>query len=70
MQAFEDLVVIGGEGGAELRLGDLAEITDIFERAEERILLNGERAALLEVTKTKDQDTLTVMAAVERFVER
>jgi hydrophobic/amphiphilic exporter-1 (mainly G- bacteria), HAE1 family len=70
VQAFEDLVVIGGEGGAELRLGDLAEITDLFERAEERILLNGERAALLEVTKTKDQDTLTVMAAVERFVER
>ena len=70
VQAFEDLVVIGGEGGAELRLGDLAEITDMFERAEERILLNGERAALLEVTKTKDQDTLTVMAAVERFVER
>jgi HAE1 family hydrophobic/amphiphilic exporter-1 len=69
VQAFEDLVVIAGERGAELRLGDLAEITDTFELDEERILLNGERAALLEVTKTKDQDTLTVMAAVERFVE-
>jgi hydrophobic/amphiphilic exporter-1 (mainly G- bacteria), HAE1 family len=32
------------------------------------VLLNGQRAALLEVTKTKDQDTLTVMAAVEAFV--
>jgi HAE1 family hydrophobic/amphiphilic exporter-1 len=70
VQAFEDLVVIGGERGAELRLGDLAEITDMFELDEQRILLNGERAALLEVTKTKDQDTLTVMAAVKRFVER
>jgi multidrug efflux pump subunit AcrB len=41
VEAFEDLVVIGGESGA----------------------------ALLEVTKTKDQDTLTVMHAVARFVE-
>jgi multidrug efflux pump subunit AcrB len=70
VQAFEDLVVIGGERGAELRLRDIADITDRFELDEERILLNDERAALLEVTKTKDQDTLTVMAAVEQFVER
>jgi multidrug efflux pump subunit AcrB len=70
VQEFEDLVVAGGERGAELRLGDLAAISDRFERDEERILLNGERAALLQVTKTKDQDTLTVMAAVERQVER
>jgi multidrug efflux pump subunit AcrB len=69
VEAFEDLVIIGGESGAELRLGHIAEITDRFELDEERLLLNGQRAALLEVTKTKDQDTLTVMRAVERFVE-
>jgi multidrug efflux pump subunit AcrB len=66
--AFEQLVVIGGETGAELTLGDIALITDRFELPEARVLLNGQRAALLEVTKTKDQDTLTVMAAVEAFV--
>jgi HAE1 family hydrophobic/amphiphilic exporter-1 len=31
--------------------------------------MNSQRAVLLEVTKTKEQDTLTVMAAVERFGE-
>lgn len=66
--AFEELVVLGGETGAELRLGEIATITDRFELDEERILLNGQRAALLEVTKTKAQDTLTVMGAVRRFV--
>lgn len=70
VEAFEDLVILAGERGAELQLGEIANITDRFERDEERIRLNGERAVLLEVTKTKAQDTLTVMAAVERFVER
>jgi HAE1 family hydrophobic/amphiphilic exporter-1 len=68
VEAFEDLVILAGKRGAELRLGEIATITDRFELDEERVLLNGQRAVLLEVTKTKDQDTLTVMNAVERFV--
>jgi multidrug efflux pump subunit AcrB len=67
--AFEDLVVIGGETGGELRLGEIAEITDRFELDEERVLLNGRRAALLQVSKTKSQDTLTVKNAVAAFIE-
>ena len=67
-RAFEDLVVLGGDTGAELRLGQIATITDRFERDEERVLFNGRRAALLQVSKTKAQDTLTVMDAVEDFV--
>jgi multidrug efflux pump subunit AcrB len=68
IRELEDLVVIGGEAGAELRLGRIATVTDRFEHDEERILFNGERAALLEVRKTKDQDTLSALAAVEDFV--
>ncbi len=65
---FADLVVLGGETGAQLRLGQIATITDRFENDEDRVLFNGRRAAILEVTKTKQQDTLTVMQAVETFV--
>lgn len=68
VDAFAQLVVIGGERGAELRLGDIARITDRFELDEAKVLLNGRRAALLEVTKTDQQDTLDVLGAVERFV--
>jgi multidrug efflux pump subunit AcrB len=67
-RAFEDLVILGGATGAELRLGQIARITDRFELDEERTLFNGRRAALLQVEKTKTQDTLTVMDAVEAFV--
>ncbi|MDH3593900.1 MAG: efflux RND transporter permease subunit [Rhodospirillales bacterium] len=67
-RAFEDLVILGGATGAELRLGQIARITDRFELDEERTLFNGRRAALLQVEKTKAQDTLTVMDSVEAFV--
>lgn len=66
---YADLVILGGETGAELRLGQIARITDRFEQDEERVLFNGTRAALLEVSKTKTQDTLEVMAAVRAFLE-
>lgn len=67
-EAFENLVVIAGRAGAGVRLGEIATITDRFELEEERVLFNGRRAALLDVTKTTDQDTLTVMAAVREFI--
>ena len=66
--AFEDLVIIGAESGAELRLSQIATITDRFELDEARVLFNGNRAALLQVSKTKDQDTLIVKEAVRAFV--
>ncbi len=68
-RGYEDLVIMGGDTGAELRLGQIAEITDRFELEEDKVLLNGQRAALLQVNKTKNQDTLTVMAAVRNFLE-
>ena len=67
--AHEDLVIRGGETGAEVRLGEIADITDRFELEEERVALDGVRAALLKVTKTKAQDAITVKQAVQAFVE-
>jgi len=65
---LERLVVIGGPSGGELRLGDIATVTDRFELDEEKALFDGERAALLRVTKAKDDDTLTVVDAVKRLL--
>ncbi len=65
---FRDLVVLGATSGAELRLGQIATITDRFEQDEVRVLFNGRRAAILQVTKTKQQDTLSVVGAVRAFV--
>lgn len=68
-RSFADLVVVGGDTGAEVRLGDIAHITDRFEQAEERILFNGQRAAMLEVKKARDADTLRIIGAMREFVQ-
>jgi len=70
VQALADLIVVAGANGGEIRLGEIATISDRFELDEERFLLDGQRAALLAVTKTKAEDTLTVVEQVKRFIER
>ena len=67
---FEDLVIASSASGAEVRLGDVARITDLFELDEDKILFNGERAAILQVEKTKREDALRIMDEVERYLER
>jgi hydrophobic/amphiphilic exporter-1 (mainly G- bacteria), HAE1 family len=66
---LEDLVVVASRSGAAIRLGDIATIVDRFERDEEKVLFNGHRAAILDVTKTRAQDTLTAYRDVAAFVE-
>ncbi len=69
-QELEDLIVISETSGAEIRLGEIATITDQFELDEDKILFNGVRAAVLKVTKTKQQDTINVVNDVKHFVEQ
>lgn len=66
---FRDLVVVTGESGAVIRLGDIARITDRFEQDEAKVMFNGDRAVLLEISKARSGDTLEVVDAVKEFLE-
>lgn len=70
VEAFRDLVVISGKTGASIKLGDIAEITDRFDRDEDKVYFNGQRAALLDVSKTQSQDILSVLEQTRHFVEQ
>lgn len=70
VQELADLVVVAGANGGEIRLGEIASITDRFELDESKILINSQRAALLAVTKTHSEDTLTVVNQVKEFVNQ
>ena len=70
IEGLKDLVIISGSSGAVIRLGDIATITDRFDHDEDKIILNGKRAAILNVTKTRNQDTLLAYDAVAAFVEQ
>ena len=68
--AFDDVVVVAGAGGGQVRLGDIARITDRFDLDEAKVLFNGKPAAILDITKTETEDTLEVIDAVNAFLER
>ena len=67
---LEDLIVVSGETGAEIRLGEIATITDRFTVDENKILFNGQRAGLLQINKTKSEDSLRILDAVTLFLEK
>jgi multidrug efflux pump subunit AcrB len=69
VEAFQDLIVISGSSGAAISLGEIATITDRFDRGEEKVLFNGRRAAHLNVTKTRAQDITEVYNSVKNFVD-
>ena len=66
---FDGLVVVGSGSGAAIRLGDIATITDRFEREEDRAYFNGQRAAFLAVEKGKGDDILEVIDALRDHVD-
>ncbi len=63
------LIVLAGETGGELTLGQIATIRDGFEKAEDKITFNGQRAAVLEVHKPRAQDALLVLERVESLID-
>lgn len=64
-----DLIILDNAKGGQLRLGDFARIVDDFTDEEKRTEINGRPAAILQVSKNKTDDTLTIFRAVKAFVE-
>jgi len=69
-EELEDLVIVAGPGGAEIRLRDISRVSDLFELEEEKTLLGDRRAGLLRVEMTKNQDVIRVADTVKAFMER
>ena len=69
VDAYRSVVVASSELGGQITLGDIAQITDRFEDDEVEMRLNGEIAAILDISKSRSDDTLTVMGRVNAFLE-
>ncbi|MCP4752639.1 MAG: efflux RND transporter permease subunit [Proteobacteria bacterium] len=67
---YENIVVIGGRKGAEIRLGDMAVIEERFEKDEIKTFFNGRRAGTINVEKTDADDAVIVVNAVKNFLEK
>ncbi len=69
-QRLAELVLISTPEGGRVRLGDIATITRSFTSNDDRILFDGRPAAILDVTKTRAEDSLKVIDALKTFVEK
>ncbi len=70
LRELEGLVVVSDGAGGELTLGDIATLREVGEREEEKVRFNGERAVVLEISKSLRDDSLRVMEALTALVER
>ncbi len=66
VEELSNLIVISGNSGGKVRLGEIASIKTVFDSLEDKVLFNGKRAAILEISKTYDQDSLEVMDAIKQ----
>lgn len=62
------LVILSDAAGGELTLGEIAVITEVGERTEEKIRFNGKPALVLEVSKSKRADALKVQDALNELL--
>lgn len=70
VREFRNIVIVAAPGGGEIKLGDIATISNRFELDEDNIIFNGKPAAVLEVTKAAAEDTLKAMDAIQGFLKR
>ena len=68
-EQFEQIVLISGEDGTRVRLGDIAMIEDGFAETESYAYFNGKRSFGIAVMSTEDENELDVTAAVRAYVE-
>lgn len=69
-RALADLTLLSGSNGAEIRLSELADIRDDFDKTEDYSLFDNHRAALLKVSKNSSDDSLAVLNAVQDLTEQ
>ena len=67
--ALEDLIVVQNENGGLVRLGDIATISLVPLDSADRANIDGERAAIISINKTKTDDAITAFRAVSTFLE-
>ena len=65
---FEDIPLLSTADGTEVRLADIATITDGFEDTDEEAFFNGKPAVMVKVFRVGDQTPLEIAAIVKEYV--
>lgn len=65
---FENIVLMSGKDGMQLRLSDIATVRDGFEDTDESSTFNGKPAVMLTVYRVGEQRPLEIAETVKRYV--
>jgi multidrug efflux pump subunit AcrB len=65
---FEKIIVLTRNDGTTVRLNDIATVRDDFEDVDLYAKFDGKRAALIQITRTGEQDALDIEKSVKRYV--
>ena len=63
------LSILRNSQGSELILEDIADIKLNFDHHDDQVWLNGQRAALLNIKKNRQEDGIRIKQAVEAFID-
>ena len=66
---FGEITILTRNDGTELKLNDIATVKDGFEDIDQYCGFDGERAALIQVSRTGDQDALDIARTVKKYVK-
>ncbi|MBV1868318.1 MAG: efflux RND transporter permease subunit [Marinosulfonomonas sp.] len=67
--ALAALIVRASAQGGQVQLRDVANITEGFALDDDVILFDGQPAAILDITKTRAEDSLRILDALNAFLE-
>ncbi|MCP4320663.1 MAG: efflux RND transporter permease subunit [Alteromonadales bacterium] len=62
-----NLVIKSTASGSQLKLKEIAKITEGFELDEEKVIFDGKRAAIIDIKKAKSQDAINLVEVVRAF---
>ncbi len=63
------LIIRSAANGGQVRLEEVAKTTERFAQDDDRITFNGKPAAVLDVSKTRVEDSLRVIDAIKSFLQ-
>ena len=67
---FERIIVVTRNDGTQIRLGDIATVKDAFADVDLYARFDGKRAALIQVTRTGEQDALDIVKTIKEYVHQ
>ncbi len=69
-KSLGNLVIKSTASGAQLKLKEIANITEGFELDEEKIIFDGKRGAVIDIKKAKSQDAINLVEIVQTFTAK